>query len=119
MVARLRNCQPQGRLLPGVTLRLAPRRRPRRYQDEVKPRRDQVPGWLRTQPVPARILGGDGLPLGGIGPVARRVTASISRDRDDVDRARLLDLAVLRREKARALLQGRAASPSGAGNPSY
>jgi len=44
-------------------------------------------------------------PSAVIGPVERRVIFSISRDRDDVNGARLLDLAVLRREQARALLQ--------------
>ena len=41
-------------------------------------------------------------PSAVIGPVARRVTASVTRDRDNIDGARLLDLAVLPRQKAQA-----------------
>ena len=44
-------------------------------------------------------------PAAVFGPVAFRVIPSISRNWDDIDGARLLDLAVLRREQARALLQ--------------
>ena len=44
-------------------------------------------------------------PSAVIGPVARRVISSFSRDWDYIDGVRLLNLAVLRRQEARALLQ--------------
>ena len=103
VVARLRNCQPQGRLPPGVTNVGLLQSVFAVIQDEIKPRSYQIySSGGAFSPCLRAFCDDTAFPAAVFGPVAFRVIPSISRKWDDVDGTRLLDLAVLPRQETQA-----------------